>query len=106
MSLTFAGAEKASPALKTSVVDIVPPTMKSDNEQGCYSSESQMAAALKPSDIIELQKHVSPTITTKQQQRKNGIMSDATSIGASHGKKLNAFYTLCTCTCMNVLCRH
>ena len=85
MSLTFAGEEKASPALKTSVAEIVPPMMKSDNKQECYSSESQLAAAFKPSDVIELQKHVSPTIT-KQQRRKNSIISDATSIGASQGK--------------------
>ena len=85
MSLTFTGVEKASPTLKTTTIDIVPPTMKSDNKQECYSSESQLAATFKPSDVIELQKRVSPTIT-KQQQRKNGIMSDVTSVGVSKGK--------------------
>lgn len=81
MGLTFTGAEKASPTLKTSMVDSA---VKSDNEKGCHSSESHVAAAFKPSDVIELQKHVSPTVA--KQQRKNGVTSGLTSMEADHGK--------------------
>ena len=55
-----------------------------DNEQGQYLPESHLATALKPSDVIELQKHVSPGVA--KQQRKNGVTSDLTDIGASQGK--------------------
>ena len=84
MSLTFTGAEKASPTLNTSVVDS---TVKSDDEQECYSSESHVAAAFKPSDIIELQKHVSPTVA--KQQRKNDVTSDLTCMEANQGTHIN-----------------
>ena len=84
MSLSFAGVEKASPTPNTTIVDLVPTAVKSDNEQRCYSLESHTATALKPSDVIELQKYVSPTVA--KQQRKSGVTSDLTSMGASQGK--------------------
>ena len=80
MSLTFTGAKEASSTLNTSVVDS---TVKSDNKQECYSSESHVAAAFKPSDVIELQKHVSPTVA--KQQKKNDVTSDLTSMEANQG---------------------
>ena len=102
MGLTFAGVEKASPTLKMSKVDIATPAIKLDNEEGgSYSSESHTAAAFKPSDVIELQKQVSPSVT--KQQRRNGVESDLIDIGESQGKwelsagwPLNSFtlYTL------------
>ena len=84
MSLAFTGVETASPAFKTSMADLVPPASKSDNEKGCYLSESHLAAGLKPSDVVELQKHVSPTVA--KQQRNNGRISDVASIGVSQGR--------------------
>ena len=80
-SLTFTGVEMASPALKHSMVDLAELPIMSDNEQGHYSSESHLEAALKPSDVAELQKHVMSPVVGKQQQ-KNG----RTSIGATLGK--------------------
>ena len=86
MSLTFAGVEKASPTPNATLVDLVSIAVKSDNEQRCnsYSSEFHTAAALKLSDVIELQKYVSPTVA--KQLRKSGVTSDLTSMGASQGK--------------------
>ena len=84
MSLTFAGVEKASLTPNTTIVDLVSTAVKSDNQQRCYSLESHTASALKPSDVIQLQKHVSPTVT--KQQRKSCVTSDLTSMGASQGK--------------------
>ena len=70
MSLSFSGVEKASPTLKDSSFGHLSPLSsdnQSPNEQGSYSSS---AAALKPSDVIELQKHVSPMVA---RQQKHGI---------------------------------
>ena len=74
MSLSFSGVEKASPTLKDSSVSHLSPLSsdhQSPNEQGSYSSS---AAALKPSDVIELQKHVSPMVA---KQHKHGICDES-----------------------------
>ena len=85
MSLIFAGVEKASPTPNTTLVDLVSIAVRCNS----YSSEFHTAAALKPSDVIELQKYVSPTVA--KQLRKSGVMSDLTSMGASQGKNRSWF---------------
>ena len=85
-SLVFSRMEKALPVLKSPVVHypsqcIQSKTEESVNEQGFFSSPSS-AAALKPSDVIELQKHVSPIIA-KQVQRSGRINNSLISTGVS-----------------------
>lgn len=82
MSLSFSGAEKASPALKNS--PLLSPPDQSANEQGSYSS---FAAGLKPSNVVELQKHVSPP-TRQQNLTKTG------------NKNRNNLSTGIQCTCI------
>ena len=75
MSLSFSGVEKASPSLKDSSFGHLSPLSsdnQSPNEQGSYSSS---AAALKPSDVIELQKHVSPMVA--RQHKHAGICDES-----------------------------
>lgn len=77
-SLSFSGIETASPAFKSPMVTPLCPPPKVNqtaNEQEYYSSS---ATALKPSDVVELQKHMSPTAAKKQQRGSSVNSRDST----------------------------
>lgn len=70
-SLSFSGLELASPALKSPVATHLSPPSTINQSVNERESHPSSAAVLKPSNVVELQKHVSSA--TAKQKRKSDI---------------------------------